>query len=368
MDDSVNLQRGNCSRCKQTWVLGTVDPTVGEYGQFICAACFDETCDDDDDDDDYDDDDADSNRDYHDDCSGGGAPPMYSGGHRSDGFAVGTMPFARRKRKRDGAVAGAVAQPSVEEAGPTIPADFPTDGVKVEKLRVGLDTWPRTMLVVSHSVYSRTHVACGSSLWHGAKVLLKHLERTECRDPECFSGRRMLELGAGVGMPGVALAQLGAEVLLTDIPDLCPLLRLNVTANFSAPAPPPRPELRVVAPSVATLRWQSSEDLAVVLQSEVVRGGLDFIIGSDIGYDFAAFDALFATIRSLAAHGAGGGSARVVLAISQRPGEYDEFAEAARRAGWEIEVREVVDLPTLRGDPLCSPVAVLELRRAKSAA
>lgn len=49
-------------------------------------------------------------------------------------------------------------------------------------------------------------------------------------------GKRACELGAGPGLGGMAFALLGAEVLLTDLPDIVPLIRKNVDANFTSAA------------------------------------------------------------------------------------------------------------------------------------
>lgn len=51
-----------------------------------------------------------------------------------------------------------------------------------------------------------------------------------------MAGRRVLELGAGTGALGIAVAALGGDVVLTDLPDVVPLTRQNVqlnTASFS---------------------------------------------------------------------------------------------------------------------------------------
>ena len=64
-------------------------------------------------------------------------------------------------------------------------------------------------------------------------------------------GRRVLELGAGTGALGIAVAALGGDVVITDLPDVVPLTRKNVEANAASfsgrgsahvvRAPPPSP-------------------------------------------------------------------------------------------------------------------------------
>ena len=55
----------------------------------------------------------------------------------------------------------------------------------------------------------------------------------------CSAGKRCIELGAGVGLVGLALARLGAHVTLTDKPILLGLLRGNVAKNWLGERPPP---------------------------------------------------------------------------------------------------------------------------------
>ncbi len=49
-------------------------------------------------------------------------------------------------------------------------------------------------------------------------------------------GKQGIELGAGPGLAGIAFCLLGGDVLLTDLPDIVPLLSKNVDANLSAAA------------------------------------------------------------------------------------------------------------------------------------
>ena len=49
-------------------------------------------------------------------------------------------------------------------------------------------------------------------------------------------GKQGIELGAGPGLAGMAFCLLGGSVLLTDLPDILPLLSKNVDANLSPAA------------------------------------------------------------------------------------------------------------------------------------
>ncbi len=51
-----------------------------------------------------------------------------------------------------------------------------------------------------------------------------------------MKGKRAVELGAGMGLGGLAFAMLGADVLLTDVAAVLPLLRRNYENNMSPPA------------------------------------------------------------------------------------------------------------------------------------
>lgn len=81
--------------------------------------------------------------------------------------------------------------------------------------------------------------------------------------PSGLSGVRCVELGAGVGVPGMLLARRGAKVYLTDLPWLLPLTELNVRANFD--------EDDEHRPAVLALRWGCAPDLeAMPPQPELV--------------------------------------------------------------------------------------------------
>ena len=49
-----------------------------------------------------------------------------------------------------------------------------------------------------------------------------------------IKGKRGIELGAGMGLGGIALALLGCSMHVTDLPEMLPLLEANVANNLSS--------------------------------------------------------------------------------------------------------------------------------------
>lgn len=100
------------------------------------------------------------------------------------------------------------------------------------------------------------------------------------------AGASLLELGCGLGLPGMVCAAVGAEVLLTDRPDkedrhhnLMETLEENVASNFMGPSnkPPGGGTGRVGA-----YEFEWSEEGAKKLVSD--HGHFDFVIASDCVY------------------------------------------------------------------------------------
>lgn len=81
---------------------------------------------------------------------------------------------------------------------------------------------------------------CTSAYHDDACGCCLHVSSAQCGLSQlCFAGKRCIELGAGVGLVGLALARLGAQVTLTDKPILLGLLRGNVAKNWLGERPPP---------------------------------------------------------------------------------------------------------------------------------
>lgn len=63
---------------------------------------------------------------------------------------------------------------------------------------------------------------------------LQNVRKGEFSRPK-IRGKRCIELGAGMGLGGMAFAILGADVTLTDVAEVMPLLQRNYEMNL-APA------------------------------------------------------------------------------------------------------------------------------------
>ena len=144
---------------------------------------------------------------------------------------------------------------------------------------------------------------CGR-LWDSGLSLARWL----CAQQQvALPGLRVLELGSGAGVSGLAAASLGARVVLTDLDEALPLLRLNARANGALCAHPP---------AVTALAWGDAD-------SARACGEVDLVLASDVVYDPEGYEPLLATLRQLAAP-------RVLMAHrSRHPDEHRFFHAAA---------------------------------------
>merc|ERR1719261_2381890 len=68
-------------------------------------------------------------------------------------------------------------------------------------------------------------IESGARVWPSGEALARVLEG------QSVLGKRVLELGAGTGVAGLAAARQGADVVVTDLPEMMPLLSANIRAN-----------------------------------------------------------------------------------------------------------------------------------------
>ncbi len=151
----------------------------------------------------------------------------------------------------------------------------------------------------------REHLPYGVVLWPAA-VALAHDVASRA---ETFRGKRVLELGAGTGLPGIVAASLGARVVQTDRQELAmSVCRRNAERNGVGEI-----EHRLAD-------WTAWED----------AGRYDWIIGSDVLYG----EAMHPHLRAIfAANLAPGG--RVLLSDPFRATSF-RLLEAMEGEGWSV--------------------------------
>ncbi|KAL3138792.1 hypothetical protein ABBQ32_005634 [Trebouxia sp. C0010 RCD-2024] len=121
----------------------------------------------------------------------------------------------------------------------------------------------------------------GACLWDGAFVLTAYLLT---QPSDTFTGKRCIELGAGVGLVGLSLARLGAEVTLTDKPALLSLLKGNVARNWLGERAHPGadPGLPRGKADVAALEWGSKDCTNTV--AALASKQYDYVVATDCTY------------------------------------------------------------------------------------
>jgi predicted nicotinamide N-methyase len=154
-----------------------------------------------------------------------------------------------------------------------------------------------------------------SILWRSGVALARELEALD------LQGRRVIELGCGLGVPSIAAARAGAVALATDTePDALELVARNAAAN-------------AVGLDTARVDWAAPEKL-------IERGPFDLVLGADVLYERPSVTRLLKLLPELAPE--------ALIADPGRPAA-DAFLEEARRR-WEVGTSEhgVVSVYRLR--------------------
>ncbi len=155
----------------------------------------------------------------------------------------------------------------------------------------------------------------GLLLWESSVGLATRLAENQV----LVSGKRVLEIGAGVGFAGIVASKLGAKVRQTDyLPDALKLAKFNAAMN----------EAEGIETFLADWRiWSHAPKY-------------DVILGADVTYDRGMhfyLEQIFK--RNLALGG------RVILADPGRP-QFIDFADQLEKNDWKITL-ESISVPRL---------------------
>ncbi|TBU44697.1 putative methyltransferase-domain-containing protein [Dichomitus squalens] len=154
----------------------------------------------------------------------------------------------------------------------------------------------------------------GSVVWHAsvdfAEVILQQLRNRSPHGfftPEGLAQAHVVELGAGTGLLGVLLSPFVHQYTITDIEDLVPLIRKNVTRNLPIPlTSPPEPKHsppKSPIPNVVTmaLDWIQLHNAPASLRPRLVPSDpADILLVVDCIYHPSLLPAMLTTIDYLA--------------------------------------------------------------------
>jgi predicted nicotinamide N-methyase len=149
-----------------------------------------------------------------------------------------------------------------------------------------------------------------ASLWPASLALADYVLSA----PRPLEGCRVLELGCGAGLSGIAAGLRGAEVTVTDVmPEALELAEANWARNGVEPA------------AVESLDWCAP----------VEEADYDVVLGADILYDPKHHAALLNTLQRVASP-----EGELVIAEPGRPSANGFFARLLQ-AGYRMDTRHV---------------------------
>ncbi|KAI9980171.1 hypothetical protein PInf_026606 [Phytophthora infestans] len=158
---------------------------------------------------------------------------------------------------------------------------------------------------VAHDILlaeSPGNLGIGGKLWDSCLVLTRYLAARR----EILFGKRVVELGSGLGLVGIFCSLLGARVTLTDLEEVTPLLDYNIHLNYPQEAADSAAKGAVLPVAQAHLWGDPPRDLP--LQPDV-------IVLSDVVYDPEGYAPLVTSLEALATSS----ETRILMAHRSRP-------------------------------------------------
>ncbi|XP_011091630.1 protein N-lysine methyltransferase METTL21A [Sesamum indicum] len=157
--------------------------------------------------------------------------------------------------------------------------------VSQSALQLHIDACGRSLSILQSPSSLGTPGVTGSVMWDSGIILGKFLEHSVESGKIFLQGKNVIELGSGCGLVGCIAALLGAQVILTDLPDRLKLLKKNVETNLYG-------DVRGSA-TVNELTWGDD------LDTDFTDPSPDFVVGSDVVYSEGAVLDLMETIVGL---------------------------------------------------------------------
>ncbi|KAK6146322.1 hypothetical protein DH2020_020191 [Rehmannia glutinosa] len=157
--------------------------------------------------------------------------------------------------------------------------------VSQSSLQLSIDACGHSLSILQSPSSLATPGVTGAVMWDSGIVLGKFLEHSVESGTIFLQGKKVVELGSGCGLVGCIAALLGAQVILTDLPDRLKLLKKNVETNLYG-------DVRGSA-TVNELTW--GDDLSTDFTNPIP----DFVFGSDVVYSEGAVMDLMETLVEL---------------------------------------------------------------------
>jgi hypothetical protein len=181
-------------------------------------------------------------------------------------------------------------------------------------------------------------------VWPASSLLANFFETTRAAEGgqrdvgAALAGRRVLELGAGTGVLGIALGALGAEVTITDVPEEVRHIESNIERNSVRWEHP-----RACRPVARSLKWGQAE------HSEwLCNGAFDYVLGADLlyfgGWDLLSPDSREPLLQTLQAVLSSSSQGFLGWPVRHPEREGDFVSEASRR--FEVHLHTTTDSVT----------------------
>ena len=188
------------------------------------------------------------------------------------------------------------------------------------------------VVIRQHQRREEERIGTGGVLWEAAIVLADYVMRNSHLG---WTGKKVLELGAGTGLVAIALANEGAEVCATDgNPRVLEGAHVNIQAAAAKAS-------FAGSVSLDVFDWNSVDDLARIQG----KGPWDVILGSDLVYPGnagkkcvdsnalspPADETLIFLLESLALQ-----NTAIIMALKDRTGELERFNQTISKFGWSM--------------------------------